>query len=85
MPFQPSYDGDDSFEIHEKYVQGPSQGSFDMDSQDKARGLRAALRPRMGAGRNIGGGPGGEAPGRKRVLGDLIFIHLQKLNYYFTQ
>ena len=33
-------------------------------------GLRAALRPRMDAGRNIGGGPGGEAPGSKRVLGD---------------
>ena len=35
----------------------------------------------MGAGRNIGGGPGGEAPGSKRVLGDLtgIFTHLQGL------
>ena len=47
----------------------------------KARGLRAALRPRMGAGRNIGGGPGGEAPGYKGVLGDLtgIFTHLPEL------
>ena len=47
-----------------------------MDSQDKARGLRAALRSRM---RNIGGGPGDEVPGGKRVLGDLtgIFTHLQ--------
>ena len=52
-----------------------------MDSQDKARGLRAALRPRMGAGRNIGGGPEGEAPGSKRVLGDQtgIFTHLEGL------
>ena len=52
-----------------------------MDSQDKARGFRDALRPRMGARRNIGGGPGGEAPGRKRVLGDLIgiFAGLQEL------
>ena len=36
----------------------------------------------MGApGRNIGGGPGSEAPGSKRVLGDLtgIFTHLQGL------
>ena len=35
----------------------------------------------MGAGRNIGGGPGGEAPGYKGVLGDLtgIFTHLPKL------
>ena len=57
-----------------------------MDSQDKARGLRAALRPRMGAGRNIGGGPGGEAPGSKRVLGDLtgIFTHLQGLKFIIS-
>ena len=35
----------------------------------------------MGAGRNIGGGAGGEAPGSKRVLGDLtgIFTHFQGL------
>ena len=35
----------------------------------------------MGAGRNIGGGPEGEAPGSKRVLGDQtgIFTHLQGL------
>ena len=47
----------------------------------KTRGLRAALRPRMGTGRNIGGGPEGEAPGSKRVLSDLtgIFTHLQGL------
>ena len=51
-----------------------------MDSKTgQARGLRTALRPRMGAGRNIGRGPGGEAPGSKRVLGDIteIFTHLQ--------
>ena len=44
-------------------------------------GLRAVLRPRMGAGRNIGGGPGGEAPGSRQVLGDLtgILTHLQGL------
>ena len=43
--------------------------------------MRAALRPRMGAARNIGGGPGGEARGSRRVLGDLtgIFTHLQRL------
>ena len=35
----------------------------------------------MGAGRNIDGGPGGEDPGNKRVLGDLtgIFTHLPEL------
>ena len=35
----------------------------------------------MGAGRNIGWDPVGEAPGSKRVLGDLtgIFTHLQGL------
>ena len=39
------------------------------------------LRPRMGAERKIGGGPGGEALGSKRVLGDQtgIFTHLQGL------
>ena len=39
------------------------------------------MRPRMGAGQNIGGGPGGKAPGSKQVLGDLtgIFTHLQGL------
>ena len=52
-----------------------------MDSQDKAQGFRAALGPRMGAGRNIGGGAGGKAPCSKRVLGDLtgIFTHLDGL------
>ena len=57
------------------------QGHSDVDSQDKARGFRTTLRPRMGAGRNIGGGPGGEAPRSKWVLGDLtgIFTHLQGL------
>ena len=39
------------------------QGHSDVDSQDKARGFRTTLRPGMGAGRNIGGGPGGEANG----------------------
>ena len=35
----------------------------------------------MGAGRNIGGGPGGEAPGSRRILGDQtgIFTHLHGL------
>ena len=35
----------------------------------------------MGAARNIGGGPGGEAPGSKRILGDetWIFTHSQGL------
>ena len=35
----------------------------------------------MDAGRNIGGDPGGEAPGSKQVLGDKtgIFTHLQGL------
>ena len=35
----------------------------------------------MGAGRNIGGGPEGEAPESKRILGEKteIFIHLQVL------
>ena len=35
----------------------------------------------MGAGRNIGGGAGGEAPGSKRVLGNQteIFTHLEGL------
>ena len=35
----------------------------------------------MGAGRNIGGGAGGEPPGNKRVLGDqtVIFTHLEGL------
>ena len=35
----------------------------------------------MGAGRNIGGGPGGKAPGSIRILGDQtwIFTHLQGL------
>ena len=35
----------------------------------------------MGAGRNIGGGPGGKAPGSRRILGDQtgIFAHLQGL------
>ena len=46
-----------------------------MDSQDKARGLRTALKPRMGAGRNIGN------MGSKLVLGNLtgIFTHLQEM------
>lgn len=50
-----------------------------MDSQDQARGLSAALRPRMGA--KHWWGPGGEAPNSKRVLGDRtgIFMHLQGL------
>ena len=36
---------------------------------------------RIGAGRNIGGGAGGEAPGSRQVLGYLtgIFTHLQGL------
>ena len=34
--------------------------------------------PTLG-GRNIGGGPGGEAPGSKRVLGDLTgILHIYK-------
>ena len=35
----------------------------------------------MGAGRNIDGGPGGESPGSRRILGDQtgIFTHLQGL------
>ena len=35
----------------------------------------------MGAGRNIGGVQGGEAPGSRRILGDQteIFTHLQGL------
>ena len=37
----------------------------------KTRGLRVVLRPRMGLGRNIGGGLGGEAPGSKQVFSDL--------------
>ena len=55
-------------------------GSFDVDSQGKAR-LKGLLETSMGAGRNIGGGPEGEAPGSKRVLGDQtgIFTHLQGL------
>ena len=40
----------------------------------------------MRAGRNIGGGSGGEAPGSKRVLGDLteIFTHLQGLKFFIS-
>ena len=40
----------------------------------------------MSAARNIGGGPGGEAPGSKRVLGDLteIFTHLQELKIFIS-
>ena len=40
------------------FCQRRSYGSLDVDSQDKARGFRTALRRRMGAGRNIGGGAG---------------------------
>ena len=46
-----------------------------MDPQDKARGLRSALKPQMGTGRNIGN------MGSKLVLGDRtgIFTHLQEM------
>ena len=50
-----------------------------MDSQDQASGLRAAIKPRMGA--NHWWGPRGDAPNSQRVLGNRtgIFMHLQGL------